>query len=42
MNLITMNLIDALNWRYAAKRMDGKPVPEEKIERILDAIQLSA
>lgn len=37
-----MNLIDALNWRYAAKRMNVKPVPEEKVERILEAIQLSA
>lgn len=37
-----MNLINALNWRYATKRMNGKQVPEEKIERILDAIQLSA
>lgn len=37
-----MDLLDALNWRYATKRMNGNKVPEEKIERILDAIQLSA
>jgi nitroreductase / dihydropteridine reductase len=37
-----MNLIEALNWRYAAKRMNGKQVPEEKADRILDAIRLSA
>ena len=37
-----MNLIDALNWRYAAKRMNGQKVPKEKIDRILDATRLSA
>lgn len=37
-----MDLLDALNWRYATKRMNGNHVPEEKVERILDAIQLSA
>jgi nitroreductase len=37
-----MNLIEALNWRYATKRMTGKQVPEEKVDRILDAIRLSA
>ncbi|WP_069131205.1 NAD(P)H-dependent oxidoreductase [Rhodohalobacter halophilus] len=37
-----MNLIDALNWRYATKRMNGQQVPEEKIEKILDSIRLSA
>lgn len=37
-----MNLIEALNWRYATKRMNGKQVPKIKVERILDAIQLSA
>ncbi|MCC5914348.1 MAG: nitroreductase family protein [Balneolaceae bacterium] len=37
-----MNLIEALNWRYAAKRMNGKKVPKDKVERILDAIRLSA
>ena len=37
-----MNLIEALNWRYAAKRMNGNKVPQEKVDRILDAIRLSA
>jgi nitroreductase/dihydropteridine reductase len=37
-----MKLIDALNWRYAAKRMTGKKVSREKIENILEATRLSA
>lgn len=37
-----MKLIDALNWRYAAKRMNGEKVPQEKIENILEATRLSA
>ncbi|MCW3083507.1 MAG: nitroreductase [Bacteroidetes bacterium] len=37
-----MNLIDALNWRYATKRMTGAKVPDETIHRILDAARLSA
>jgi nitroreductase len=36
-----MNLIDQLNWRYATKRMNGTKVPQEKIERILEAIRLA-
>lgn len=36
-----MSLISALNWRYAAKRMNGTKVPQEKIETILEAIRLS-
>jgi nitroreductase len=36
-----MNLIDALNWRYAAKQMTGEPVPAEKIENILEATRLA-
>ena len=35
-------LIDLLNWRYATKKMDpAKPVPEDKIDAILDAIRLA-
>ncbi|TBW49095.1 NAD(P)H-dependent oxidoreductase [Marinobacter halodurans] len=34
-------LNEALNWRYAAKRMNGQMVPAEKLERILDAIHLA-
>jgi len=36
-----MELLDKLNWRYAAKAMNGKVVPEDKIERILEAARLS-
>ena len=35
------NLTDALQWRYAVKKMNGQGVAPEKVERILDAIQLS-
>jgi len=37
-----MQLTEALNWRYAAKKMNGQQVPQEKIDRILNAIRLSA
>ena len=37
-----MELINALNWRYAAKRMNGNPIPEEKLNNILEATRLSA
>lgn len=36
-----MNLIDKLNWRYATKRMNGTKVPQEKVDRILEAIRLT-
>lgn len=36
-----MELLKALEWRYATKKMNGTAVPEEKIERILDAIRLA-
>jgi len=36
-----MKLLDKLNWRYAAKAMNGKKVPEDKIERILEAARLA-
>lgn len=36
-----MTLIDKLNWRYATKRMNGTKVPQEKINRILEAIRLA-
>lgn len=36
-----MKLIDALNWRYATKRMNGQAVPAEKIETILEAARLA-
>lgn len=35
-------LNDRLNWRYATKKMDpSKVVPEEKVERILEAVRLA-
>jgi nitroreductase len=37
-----MELLDAMNWRYAAKRMNGQTIPEEKLNTILEAIRLSA
>jgi len=37
------DLLQKLQWRYAAKKMNpAKPVPEEKVERILEAIRLTA
>lgn len=36
-----MNLNEALNWRYAAKRMNGQKVPQDKLDRILDAAHLA-
>ncbi|SIS50282.1 nitroreductase family protein [Insolitispirillum peregrinum] len=35
-------LIEKLNWRYAAKKMDpARPVDADKVERILEAIRLA-
>jgi nitroreductase len=36
-----MNLIEALNWRYATKRMNGTKVEQEKLHSILEATRLS-
>lgn len=37
------SLIEKLNWRYATKKMDpSKAVPREKLDRILEAIRLTA
>lgn len=37
-----MDLIERLNWRYAAKKLDpNRKVPEEKVERILEAARLA-
>lgn len=36
-----MELLETLNWRYAAKRMNGQKLPQEKLDKILDAIQLA-
>lgn len=37
-----MSIIDSLSWRYAVKRMNGNKVSQEKINTLLEAIQLSA
>ncbi|SFB25885.1 NAD(P)H-dependent oxidoreductase [Algoriphagus aquimarinus] len=37
-----MQVLENLNWRYATKSMNGTPVPQEKVDYILDAIRLSA
>ena len=38
-----MDLLQALNWRYATKKMDPtKAVPEDKVQRILEAIRMTA
>jgi nitroreductase len=36
-----MNYLEQLEWRYACKRMNGNPVEEEKINRILEATRLA-
>lgn len=37
-----MNIHDALHWRYAAKKLDpNRKVPEEKVQRIVDAVRFS-
>lgn len=36
-----MSLNDALNWRYATKRMTGAKIPKVKFEAILEAIALA-
>ena len=37
-----MDYLDQLNWRYATKRMNGQKVNKSKIDRIMEAIRLSA
>ncbi len=36
-----MSLIEALNWRYATKKMNGTPVPQEKVDQIVKAANLA-
>ncbi|WP_419869190.1 nitroreductase family protein [Chryseobacterium sp. CT-SW4] len=36
-----MELIKRLNWRFATKAMNGQKVPQEKIDRILEAARLA-
>lgn len=36
-----MNTIDALNWRYATKRMTGEKLSEEQVNTIIEAARLA-
>lgn len=36
-----MSLIEALNWRYATKKMNGEKVPQEKVDQIVAAAHLA-
>jgi len=36
-----MSLLEALNWRYATKKMSGAAVPQEKIDQITEAARLA-
>jgi len=36
-----MSLIEALNWRYATKKMNGDAVPQDKVNQILEAAHLA-
>ncbi|NMM49491.1 NAD(P)H-dependent oxidoreductase [Marinigracilibium pacificum] len=36
-----MSLVDDLKWRYATKKMNGKVVPQDKLDYILEASRLA-
>lgn len=36
-----MQLLEALNWRYATKKMNGQAVPDDKVDQILQAAYLA-
>jgi len=36
-----MQLLETLKWRYATKKMNGKTVPQEKIDEIVEAARLA-
>lgn len=36
-----MSLLEALNWRYAVKKMNGKSVDQEKVDQIVEAARLA-
>lgn len=36
-----MSLVSDLQWRYATKSMTGQPVPQDKVDYILDAARLA-
>ena len=35
------NFIESLQWRYATKRMNGKQIPQEQLNNILEAVRLA-
>ena len=37
----TMELIKSLEWRYATKKMNGDKIPQDKLDRILEATRLA-
>lgn len=36
-----MSLIEALNWRYATKKMNGTAVPQKDVDQIIEAARLA-
>ena len=36
-----MSLVENLNWRYATKKMNGKIIPADKLQYVLDAAKLA-
>ena len=36
-----MGLIKSLEWRYATKKMNGDKIPQDKLDRILEATRLA-
>ena len=36
-----MELLESLGWRYATKKMNGDKIPQDKLERILEATRLA-
>ena len=36
-----MSFLESLQWRYATKRMNGEQIPTEKLNNILEAVQLA-
>ena len=36
-----MELLKSLEWRYATKKMNGEKIPQDKLERILEATRLT-
>ena len=36
-----MSILPALQWRYAAKKLNGQTVPQEKVDKIIEAARLA-